>query len=170
MMSDLRTAPIMAILVIAAVLVFAMAQRGMLPGQSAETWTFGSLTANGSRDQVIALTGSTAGGATAGRYDSYDAGQGTDYVVPADGSLEIVLIRVPAGTAGAVIQIGYADDSVADSVAAPTAAVVLFDQVFGTADTLLELPVRLVVPAGKHAWARSTGAGAWSITAVGIER
>jgi len=109
---------------------------------------------------------------TADRYDSYQSPRGTDYVAPAATTLYIgYLIGAPdvAGAASVHVRIGYGDDAVSDSVAAPTNAVIVWDVSYENPANLLNpRSVWIPIPAGKYPFLQLTPGG--NVQAVGIEQ
>ena len=107
---------------------------------------------------------------TAERYDSYQSPRGTDYQVPAGLTLYIGYLMGTADVAGAPpihLRIGYGDDSVSDSVAAPTNAVIVWDASFEDPATIPNpRSVWVPIPTGKYPFIRMAPGG--SIMAVGI--
>lgn len=109
---------------------------------------------------------------TSGRYDTLESPRGTDYVVPAGKTLYIGKLQGGTGQASGAngrIEIGYGDDGVADSVSAPTNALVVYQIRHRTSDGLRpwDEDVWIPIPAGKYPYVRLGGAG--NLTVVGIE-
>lgn len=98
---------------------------------------------------------------TAGRYDTFESPRGTDYQVPAAGPIYLVQFHgTPLASVNAAIhvEIGYGDDAVSNSIAAPTNAVIVWNVAYPSADGLsLPVSVHLEIPAGKYPFIVSTG-------------
>jgi hypothetical protein len=127
---------------------------------------------------VRSLTNSVTN-VTNSRYDSYHHPAGTVYQVPAATTLHIGRVNggplTPQDT-DVTVEIGYGDDAVSNSEAAPTNALRVFTATYKY-DTGIPIftPVFITVPAGKYPYMRLViGNGSisapWAIQMTGIEQ
>ncbi len=118
----------------------------------------------------------TSGGA--GRYMSFEAPTGTDYVVPTGKSLIVTRLIYQGAAIGDEVVIGYGDDAVANGAAAPTTPVSLMGAAGVTPTSSLvveavnlvhDIAVYLSIPAGKYPFMQASGTSA-SIQLIGAEQ
>ena len=105
---------------------------------------------------------------TADRYDSFESPRGTDYAVPAGKTFYLTaLLGLPhvTGSTDEHFHIGYADDAVNDSVAAPTNPIIVCDWSWESTDSNpIVLDLFCPIPAGKYPFVYSSGAGNFQAT------
>lgn len=110
---------------------------------------------------LTTLVNRTPGAAT-GNYDSLDSPRGSTFST-ADNLFRILAFHFDPNTTGAVVEIGYGDDAVANSAAPPTAHQVVFSQTLGGTNSATT-PVFIPVPRNKVPYARITGVATWDIS------
>lgn len=120
-------------------------------------------------EAAVALT-NTQYDLTAFRYDTYQAPRGSAYRVPAGKTLYLVQIAGRPKTASSTpvdLQMGYADEAVADSISAPTGARVVWEvswvAVNGPPDPI---DVMVPIPEGKYPWVRASSTGNYQATGI----
>ena len=135
-----------------------------------ETWTVGSITTR-NETALVSLTNSMDI-LTDNRYDSYQSPRGVNYQTPAGVTLYIGYLMGTPDTAGSTavhVRIGYGDEAVSDSLAAPTNAVIVWDASFeNPANMSNPRSVWIPIPENKYPFLQLTPGG--SVQAVGIER